>query len=186
MLITFSEMAILKGCSPAAVTYAVKHGRISDAVVEKEGKRWLNRDLALELWNKNTKATHNSKVSRPDPIEKKPKAAALKTKPKDSELRELIESLPEDQIPDLNESRARREHYQAEKAKLEALQGRGELVSAADVKAAAFKKARTVRDSMLAIPDRVIPTLISMTDTRAAHQLLTEEIRTALRSLAGG
>jgi hypothetical protein len=62
----------------------------------------------------------------------------------------------------------------------------GDLVPAADVKAAAFKKARTVRDSMLAIPDRVIPTLISMTDTRAAHQLLTEEIRTALRSLADG
>jgi len=186
MLITFSEMAILKGCSPAAVTYAVKHGRISDAVVEKEGKRWLDRDLALELWNKNTKATHNSKVSRPDPIEKKPKTASFKTKPKDSELRDLIESLPEDQIPDLNESRARREHYQAEKAKLEALQGRGELVSAADVKAAAFKKGRAVRDSIMAIPDRLAAQLAGTTDTRLCHQLLTEELRVALRVLADG
>ena len=177
MLITFSELAVLKGCSPAAVSYAVKHGRISDAVVEKDGKRWLDRDLALELWNKNTRATHNSKVSRPDPVENKPK-------PED--LRERIDALPEDQIPGLNDSKARREHYLAEKAKLEVQTMQGDLVPAADVKAAAFKKARTVRDSMMAIPDRVIPTLISMTDTRAAHQLLTEEIRTALRSLADG
>ena len=177
MLITFSELAVLKGCSPAAVSYAVKHGRISDAVVEKDGKRWLDRDLALELWNKNTRATHNSKVSRPDLVENKPK-------PED--LRERIDALPEDQIPRLNDSKARREHYLAEKAKLEVQTMQGDLVPAADVKTAAFKKARTVRDSMLAIPDRVIPTLISMTDTRAAHQLLTEEIRTALRSLADG
>ena len=186
MLITFSEMALLKGCSPAAVTYAVKHGRITDAVVEKDGKRWLDRDLALQLWNKNTRQQHNSKVSRPDPIEKKPKADLLKKKSKDSELRELIQSLPEDQIPDLNESRARREHYQAEKAKLEALQGRGELVSAADVKAAAFKKARAVRDSIMAVPDRLAAQLAGTIDARQCHTLLTEELRVALRSLADG
>jgi len=101
-------------------------------------------------------------------------------------LKKQIDELPEDQIAKLNDSKARREHYLAEKARLEVQTMQGDLVPAADVKAAAFKKARTVRDSMLAIPDRVIPTLISMTDTRAAHQLLTEEIRTALRSLADG
>ena len=116
----------------------------------------------------------------------KPAAETAPAKRKADDLKTEIDSLPPDEIPGFNESRSRREHYLAEKAKLEVQTMQGDLVPAADVKAAAFKKARTVRDSMLAIPDRVIPTLISMTDTRAAHQLLTEEIRTALRSLADG
>ena len=174
MLITFSELAVIKGCSPAAVSYAVKQGRISAAVVEKDGKRWLNRDLALELWNKNTRATHNSKVSRPDPVENKPKP---------TDLRDQIDALPEDQIPGLNDSKARREHYLAEKARLEVKTMRSELVPAADVKAAAFKKGRTVRDSIMAIPDRLAAQLAGTTDPRQVHTLLSEELRVALRGL---
>ena len=121
MLITFAELALIKGCTKAAVTHASK-SRIAAAVVEKDGKRWLDRDLALELWDKNTKATPNSKVRRPDPVE--PTVEALPHRPKPVELKRLIDALPEDQIPDLNESRARHEHYKAEKARLEALQGR--------------------------------------------------------------
>lgn len=178
MLITFSELAMIKGCTKAAVTHASK-SRIAAAVVEKDGKRWLDRDLALELWNKNTKAMPQSKVSQPDDAEPPPR-------PKPAELRALIDALPEDQIPDLNESRARHEHYKAEKARLEALQGRGELVPAAEVKAAAFKLARGVRDGIMAIPDRLAAQLAGTTDARQCHTLLTEELRVALRSLADG
>lgn len=179
MLITFAELAMIKGCTKAAVTHASK-SRIASAVVEKDGKRWLDRDLALELWDKNTRATPGSKVRRPDPIDIPPPA----TKP--VELKALIDALPEDQIPDLNESRARHEHYKAEKARLEALQGRGELVPASEVKAAAFKLARGVRDSIMAIPDRLAAQLAGTTDARQCHTLLTEELRVALRSLADG
>jgi hypothetical protein len=94
--------------------------RIAAAVVEKDHKRWLDRDLAIELWDKNTKATHNSKVRRADPIEPPPADAA--------ELKRRVQGLPDDAIPDLNESRARREHYQAELSKLQVTQQRGELV----------------------------------------------------------
>ena len=183
MLITFAELALIKGCTKAAVTHASK-SRIAAAVVEKDGKRWLNRDLALELWDKNTKATPNSKVRRPDPVE--PSAEPPSHRPRPAELKQLIDALPEDQIPDLNESRARHEHYKAEKARLEALQGRGELVPAEEVKAAAFKLARGVRDSIMAIPDRLAAQLAGTTDARQCHTLLTEELRIALRSLADG
>jgi len=178
VLITFSELATIKGCTKAAVTHATKN-RIAEAVVEKDGKRWLDRDLALQLWNKNTRDTHNSKVSRPDPID--PPASA-----KPADLKRLIDALPEDQIPDLNESRARHEHYKAEKARLEALQGRGELVPASEVKAAAFNAARSVRDALMALPDRLAAQLAGTADARLCHTLLTEELRVALRSLADG
>ena len=174
---------MIKGCTKAAVTHASK-SRIAAAVVEQDGKRWLDRDLALELWNKNTRATPGSKVSRPDPVE--PSADPPPQRPRPAELKQLIDALPEDQIPDLNESRARHEHYKAEKARLEALQGRGELVPADEVKAAAFKLARGVRDSIMAIPDRLAAQLAGTTDARQCHTLLTEELRVALRSLIDG
>jgi hypothetical protein len=135
----------------------------------------VNPETLVEEYLHNVDPRQQTAAEKPAPARRKA-----------DDLKREIDSLPPDEIPGFNESRSRREHYLAEKAKLEVQTMQGDLVPAADVKAAAFKKARTVRDSMLAIPDRVIPTLISMTDTRAAHQLLTEEIRTALRSLAGG
>ena len=146
-------------------------------MVEKDGKRWLDRDAALELWNRNTRPTHNAKISQPDAIEASPPADA-------SELKRRIQELPEDQIPALHESRARREHYQAEKARLEALQQRGELVSAAEVQAEAFRCARTTRDRLLALPARLAPELSQLRDTKQVFVRLQEEITNALRALA--
>ena len=175
MLVTFSEFAAIKGCAKGTVTAATKN-RIASAVVEKDGKRWLDRDLALELWNKNTKATHNAKVSQADPIEE----PAPKTP---RELRQRIEALPDDAIPDLNESRARREHYQAELSKLQVAQQRRELVPAEEVKKDAFQVGRSIREALSNLADRLSHQLAGETDPAVIHQLLSDEHRDALLSL---
>jgi phage terminase Nu1 subunit (DNA packaging protein) len=172
-LIRKSEFAKIKGVSGAAVSQAIKSGRIRGAVVTQNGKELLDHDLALELWERNT-------------LQQPPPTNARKDPPTDKQLREFIDGLPEDQIPDLNESRARREHYQAEKAKLEALQGRGELVPAEEVKREAFAMGRQIRDALQGIPDRVASLLAASSDVREVHRMLTEEIRVALRGLADG
>lgn len=178
MLVTFSEFAAIKGCVKGTVTAASK-ARIAAAVVEKDGKRWLDRDLAIELWDKNTKATHNSKVRRADPIEVEP--------PRDAaELKRRVEGLPDDAIPDLNESRARREHYQAELAKLQVTQQRGELVPADEVKKEAFKMGRSVREALANLADRLSHQLAGETDPTVIHQVLTQEHRAALVELCDG
>ena len=178
MLVTFSEFAAIKGCAKGTVTAASK-ARIAAAVVEKDGKRWLDRDLAIELWDKNTKATHNSKVRRADPIEVEP--------PRDAaELKRRVEGLPDDAIPDLNESRARREHYQAELAKLQVTQQRGELVPADEVKKEAFKMGRSVREALANLADRLSHQLAGETDPTVIHQVLTQEHRAALVELCDG
>ncbi len=174
MLVTFSEFAALKGCSKAAVTAAIK-SRIGAAVVEKDGKRWLDRDLALELWRKNTKATHNAKVSQPDPVEPLPQDPR--------ELRRHIQSLPDDAIPELNESRARREHYQAELAKLQVAQQRRELVPADEVKKEAFQIGRSIREALSNLADRLSHQLAGESDPAVIHQLLSDEHRDALLAL---
>ena len=176
MLVTFSEFAAIKGCAKGTVTAATKN-RIAAAVVEKDGRRWLDRDQALELWNRNTKATHNAKVSQADPIEAPP--------PKDArELRARLEALPDDAIPELNESRARREHYQAELSKLQVAQQRRELVPAEEVKKDAFQIGRSVREALSNLADRLSHQLAGETDPAVIHKLLSDEHRDALLALA--
>jgi hypothetical protein len=175
VLVTFSEFAALKGCSKAAVSAAVR-SRIAAAVVEKDGKRWIDRDPALELWNKNTKATHCAKVSQADPIEPIEPATPR-------ELRQRIEALPDDAIPDLNESRARREHYQAELSKLQVAQQRRELVPAEEVKKEAFQMGRIIREALANLADRLSHQLAGETDPAVIHQLLTSEHQEALQAL---
>ncbi len=176
MLVTFSEFAAIKGCAKGTVTAATK-ARIAEAVVDKDGKRWLDRDLALELWDRNTKATHNSKVRIPDPIP----AADTAT-----QLRKAISALPDDAIPDLNESRARREHYQAELAKLEVDLKRRELVPAVDVQKEAFALGRSVREALANLADRLSYQLAGETDPVRIHAVLTDEHRAALVELSNG
>lgn len=177
MLITFAEMATIKGCTKAAVTHASK-SRIAAAVVEKDGKRWLDRDLALELWTKNTLKNNNAKVSEADPVVAAPRDA--------KELRRHVDRLPDDAIPDLNESRARREHYQAELAKLQVTQQRGELIPVDEVKKEAYALGRSVREGLANLADRLSHQLAGETDPARIHQVLTEEHRSALVELADG
>lgn len=166
MLVTFSEFAAIKGCSKAAITAAIRTERIAAAVVTKDGKRWLDRDMALELWNRNTRKTYNAKVSEPDPVE------------------DSVAAVQDDDIPDLNESRARREHYQAELAKLAVSQQRQELVPADEVRKQAFQIGRTVREALANLADRLSHQLAGETDPAVIHQLLSDEHRAALETLA--
>jgi hypothetical protein len=168
LLVTFAEFALLKGCTKGAVTHASK-SRIKAAIVDKDGQRWLDRDLALELWNKNTKATASSKVELPDPTPR--------------ELKRRVDALPDDEIPDLNESRARREHYQAELAKLQVSQQRRELISADEVKKEAFALGRSIREALANLADRLSHQLAGETDPTVIHQLLSDEHRAALSEL---
>ena len=175
MLVTFSEFAAIKGCTKAAVTHATK-SRIAAAVVEKDGKRWLDRDVALELWRKNTLKNNAAKVDEPDPV-----------KPRDArELRQQVAGLPDDEIPELNESRARREHYQAELAKLEVDLKRRDLVPAVDVQKEAFALGRSVREALANLADRLSHQLAGETDPARIHAVLTDEHRAALVELSNG
>lgn len=177
MLVTFAEFALIKGCTKAAVTHASK-SRIAGAVVEKDGKRWLDRDLALELWRKNTLKNNNAKVDEPDVAEPPPRDAR--------ELRQRVAGLPDDLIPELNESRARREHYQAELAKLEVDLKRRDLVPAVEVKKEAFALGRSVREALANLADRLSHQLAGETDPARIHAVLSEEHRAALVELADG
>ena len=194
MLISFSDFARLKGVSAPAVTTACK-SRIADAIVEHNGKRMLDRDKALELWDRNTKRNGSERVSadakhrdrreleRDIPGVPLPPPAQVPSATGD-ELKSLIMGLPEDQIPGLDVSRERKEHYNAEIARLQALKERGEMGNLQDVRKEASRLARQVRDLLLIIPSRNAAKVAAMSDPEEIRALLQAEIESALRGLA--
>jgi hypothetical protein len=172
-LVTKSAYARSRGCSPAAVTTAIKSGRIKAAVVTKDGKELLDFDKANDLWARNTQ-------QQPPPTQA---ATTPANPPSNKDLRTFIEGLPEDEIPDLNLSRARREHYSAERERIGALRDRDEVGSLSEVRTRAAKLARQVRDLLLIIPSRNAARLAAMSDPEDVRALLEEEIEGALKGL---
>ena len=79
--------------------------------------------------------------------------------------------------------KAREQAAVATLAEMKALQQAGALVPAAGVRKAAAETARSLRNAMLAIPDRISPVLDPGNPARA-HKLLTDEIQKALRELS--
>lgn len=169
-IVSAAEYAKLRGISKAAVSLAISEGKLPKAAV-KVGRGWqIDADLADQEWRENTNPGmgapthdnakgHNGGDTPVDvPMEKQSLAA----------------------------SKAKREQFMAELARLEYEQKAGSLVSAEEVKKEAFKIARIVRDSILNIPDRVAAELAAETNQFRVHKRLTEELRKALEELGNG
>ena len=78
---------------------------------------------------------------------------------------------------------------EVERAKLLEIKARveaGKYIAVADVKAAAFNRARVVRDALLNIPERLAAMLAAEGDERRVYQILVAEIRAALDELTDG
>ncbi len=82
------------------------------------------------------------------------------------------------------QARAIREGYQARLAKIEYEKEVGALVSADEVRVLAFKVARTARDSLLSMPDRLAPILAGEGNQFEVHRIMSEEIRRVCNDIA--
>lgn len=79
---------------------------------------------------------------------------------------------------------ARKEIWKARREQLDYEEKAGQLVAVDKVKRDAFESARIVRDSILAIPDKVSGLLIGLKDQATAHGILTKELNIAMSELA--
>lgn len=179
MFVTPSEYAALRRVSPAAVSKAVKQGRLRNSITRGKGGRVEKIDVieANKEWEQNTDTSKVRYLNR-QPIES-PLPAIVSPPPTNLEL-----PLPEGpSAADARYSRHSHDHYKAKLAKLEYEQRSGKLVDADSVRSEAFKLARGLRDSLMNIPDRLATEIAAMTDSHAVHRRITEEIRTALGML---
>ena len=156
-LITQKELAKKLGVTAPRVSQVKSTGRL-DGTWEKRGTKILyDEEAAIKAFNFEPTEQHITTVSR-----------------------------PEEEIPSFNESRAKSEHYKAGIARLDLEQKEGLLCEADKVKREAFSQARSVRDALNSVPDRVANQFAAETDPVVIHQALTEEIRKALERLTDG
>lgn len=162
MFVTFAKFAEIKGVSRPAVTNAVKSGRLDGAVKEVNGRRMIDDKMALELWQLNSQDTKG--IQKPAVIPQ-------------------VEKMAEDEIPLLNVSRARKEFYDAELAKIKMDQQLKDLVPADVVQKESFAMARAVRESLANLADRLSNELAGESDPSRIHQMLVQEHRQCLIEL---
>ena len=151
--ITQKQLAEKLGVTAARIVAVRKTGRL-DGTFEKSGNSILyDQDAAVAAWN--------------------------------GEVEDCTTRIngSEQQIPSFNESRAKSEHFRAELARIELEQKEEKLCEVDKVKREAFSSARSVRDALNSIPDRVSNQFAAETDPVVIHQTLTEEIRKALERL---
>ena len=163
MLISLAELAMLKNVSRAAVTKKIKSGKLEGAVVNHNGRKMVNKEEAFRLWDMADTRTVTT-------VKK--------------ELKEKIDSLPADSIPDFAESKAKREFYLAELAKLDVEEKKKQLVSVDEIKKSSFAKARSIREALTNLADRLSHQLAGEDYATVIHNLLSTEHREALENLA--
>ena len=163
MLITYVDLAKIKNVSKSAVSQRKAKGIFKQALVKTEdGKDYLDKDLALKAWE----------------------GIYVPVKDTKQELKQKIDSLPSDSIPDFAESKAKREFYLAELAKLDVEEKKKQLVSVDEIKKSSFAKARSIREALTNLADRLSHQLAGEDDATVIHNVLSTEHREALENLA--
>ena len=163
MLITYVDLAKIKNVSKSAVSQRKAKGIFKQALIKTEdGKDYLDKDLALKAWE----------------------GIYVPVKDTKQELKQKIDSLPSDSIPDFAESKAKREFYLAELAKLDVEEKKKQLVSVDEIKKSSFAKARSIREALTNLADRLSHQLAGEDDATVIHNLLSTEHREALENLA--
>ena len=166
MLITYVDLAKIKNVSKSAVSQRKAKGIFKQALVKTEdGKDFLDKDLALKAWDG---------VFIP----------VKEVKDTKQELKQKINSLPADSIPDFAESKAKREFYLAELAKLDVEEKKKQLVSVDEIKKSSFAKARSIREALTNLADRLSHQLAGEDDATVIHNIISTEHREALENLA--
>lgn len=169
-LISQAEYAKRRGISREAVRQAVAAGRINLI----DGK--IDPAVADIQWAANTR---------------NPKAAFAQ--PKAPLIERLIPQEPSDLLPDtaitqtvydLQLSRAKREHHEANIAEMRERQRAGELVELQQVHLAYTTLAAQLRAALERIPDKLAPRLAAEGDEHTVHSLLLAELDAALIDMA--
>jgi phage terminase Nu1 subunit (DNA packaging protein) len=154
--ITQAKLAEILGVSRPRVSQLKSKGRFEGTYRKKGGTILYDQEAAVAAWN--------------------------------GEIDQLTTRVAgsEQEIPSFNESRAKSEHFRAELARLDLEIKEEKLCEADKVKREAFSMARSVRDALNSIPDRVANQFAAETDPVVIHQALSEELRKALERLTDG
>lgn len=177
--VSAAEYAKLRNVTRQAVSKAIAEGKLPTAAVKKGSRVLIDVEAADREWVENTNPAMGA------PHHSTPKGHNLpdELKPIGFNIEVGGDALRPIGTESLAVSKAKREAFMAELARLEYEQKAGTLVPIEDVKKEAFKTARIVRDSILNIADRLAAELAAEPNQFRVHTRLTEELRKALEEL---
>jgi hypothetical protein len=169
-----------RGVSLYAVQTAVASGRVTAVVRDAKGKiTGIDYVLADAQWAANTDATEAARTGadpfrgalvQPDLVERAGAEVPPPTGPSDS--------------AEFQASRAKREEYNAEMARLNLLERLGQVGSIEGFLKAVADAAQLAQDRILQVPSRISTSLAVETDPIKIETLLTRELKDALDGIA--
>jgi hypothetical protein len=162
--LSLTAYAKRRGVSPVAVSKAVAAGRLSASVTrdDRGAPKIADPELADREWTANTRPRidHPPAAPRAPVADREPSPEP--PPPPDRPRLAPVSAPALDDVPDYNESRARREAAAARKevahadiAEMDRDERRGELVSVAEARADVIDRFAIVRTRLLGIPSRV-------------------------------
>ena len=163
MLISLAELAMLKNVSRAAVTKKIKTGKLDSAVVNHNGRKMINKEEAFRLWDLQALPSKDTTVR--------------------NMIKQEINSKTYEQIPAYGESKAKREYFLAELAKLDVEEKKKQLVSVDEIKKSSFATGRSIREALTNLADRLSHQLAGEDDATVIHNIISNEHREALENL---
>jgi phage terminase Nu1 subunit (DNA packaging protein) len=172
-LISPAEYARRRGVSRAAVTYAIKAGRITLI----DGK--LDPAVADIQWERNTRKAIGRGGRPAEGASSDGAASAVDAAPD----RVNAPGQPERPAHDYESSRAKREYHEAVLAELKARERQGQLVEVARVRMAISDIMRVVADGLERIPDRAAVQIHAGMTQADIHAQLERELQTVRQDL---
>jgi len=158
-----AELAMLKNVSRQAVSKKIKTGKLDGAIVNHNGRRMVNKEEAFRLWDLQALPSKDTTVR--------------------NQIKQEIESKTYEEIPAYGESKAKREYFLAELAKLDVEEKKKQLVSVDEIKKSSFATGRSIREALTNLADRLSHQLAGEDDATVIHNIISNEHREALENL---
>jgi len=158
-----AELAMLKNVSRQAVSKKIKTGKLDGAIVNHNGRRMVNKEEAFRLWDLQALPSKDTTVR--------------------NQIKQEIDSKTYEEIPSYGESKAKREYFLAELAKLDVEEKKKQLVSVDEIKKSSFATGRSIREALTNLADRLSHQLAGEDDATVIHNIISNEHREALENL---
>ncbi len=199
--LSLGAYATHRGCSKAAVSKAIKRGRLKGSVVLVGGQpKIADVELADREWTQNTDQSRTTvpsapptkkKVSAPPAAPNAASSAASQQRLREEAPAERPERKPGEAAPPLNpedrwnvtDATAEERKWKALRAEIQYKQELGELIEAKDVEAVQAALFTIIRTKLLAVPGKARSNAPHLTLTDVA--LIDRLIRETLEELAG-
>ncbi len=182
MSMTGKELAAGLGISGAMVSRLLRRGMPDDSI--DRAMRWRKRHLQTGRMKGVKRGTERT-PAQGAPAGPTPVAPTAPASDLDAERDLFLDEDPEDApIRQFKEARDRKEHYQAELARLEFERQCGTLMQASEVMRVIADAATTLRANLEALPAKMAHRIASLPDEAAIEAALADEIEQALQGLA--